>query len=322
MSDPQPRATQADTEAAAWHTRLGDRSVTAETLTEFYDWRRDPANDAAYRKVETVWAKARNLEGRPDIQAAVAEALARNKKPDHRALWIGAVVATAGAALAIGGLFWIQGRNAYETAVGEGRVVQLADGSTVRLDTGSSIRVTFSGDRRRVELEKGRALFTVAHDAARPFFVDADGTRVRAVGTIFDVRRAPTGVTVSMVSGLIDVTGDEIPGGQPKRLGAGQQVRVSPRGVTTRAVNIADATSWTQGRLVFRDTPLVDAVAEVNRYLTDKIILDPGPPQDAQVSGVFHTGDREAFVSAASELFRLKAASRADGSVHLSADQK
>lgn len=322
MSEPQPRMTKADAEAAAWHTQLGNRSVTTTEIEEFYDWRRDPANTEAYRKVETLWAKAKTLDGRPSIQGAVAEALARKRAPSRRTVWVGAIAATAGVVLAVGGTVWLQGRNHYVTAIGEERVVQLADGSSVRLDTGSSIKVMFSGSDRRVELETGRAMFTVAHDAARPFLVRSGDTQVRAVGTVFDVMRDGGTVTVSMVEGLVDVTGASIPAAEPQRLAAGQQVRLSARGRQTQTINVADTTSWAQGRLVFRDKPLADAVGEVNRYLTQKIVLAPSAPGDVPVSGVFLTGDRDAFVSAASELFQLTATTETDGSIRLSADKK
>ena len=322
MSDQQRRVAKADAEAASWHTRLANRSISTDTISEFYAWRQDSLNDEAYGKVQAMWSKAKTLEGRPDIQAAINDALARKKTPDRRGMWIGALVASTGIALAIGGTFWFQGRNAYATDVGEERVVQLDDGSTVRLDTGSSIKVAFSGGQRRVELEGGRALFNVAHDRSRPFVVLAGETQVRAVGTVFDVRRAETGVTVSMVSGLVEVTGPDLPAGPPKRLATGERALVSPRGLQTQTINVADATSWAEGRLVFRATPLNEAVAEVNRYLTDKIVLAPGTPVAQPLSGVFHTGDREAFVSAVCELFQLRATTNPDGSVRLTADKK
>ncbi len=321
MSDQQRRVAKADAEAASWHTRLANRSVSAEMISDFYAWRQDPVNEEAYARVQAMWAKAKVLEGRPDIQAAINDALARKKRPDRRAIWIGALVASTGIALAIGGTFWFQGRNAYATDVGEERLVQLDDGSTVRLDTGSSIKVAFSGGQRRVELQEGRALFTVAHDTSRPFVVLAGGTQVRAVGTVFDVRRAGAGVTVSMVSGLVEVSGPGLPGVPPRRLAAGQRALVSPQGLQTQTINVADATSWADGRLVFRGTPLGEAVEEVNRYLTDKIALAPGTPRSQPVSGVFHTSDREAFVSAVCELLQLTAETNPDGSVRLTTEK-
>ncbi len=87
-------------------------------------------------------------------------------------------------------MFWPQ---TYATGIGEQRSIVLADGSTVDLNSRSKIRIRFSSERRGVELIEGQALFKVAKDHARPFVVDSDGTRVRAVGTQFDVYRKRRG---------------------------------------------------------------------------------------------------------------------------------
>jgi len=57
-------------------------------------------------------------------------------------------------------------------------------------------RVRFTSNERTIDLLEGQALFRVAKDPARPFVVASDGTRVRAVGTQFDVYRRKTGTTV------------------------------------------------------------------------------------------------------------------------------
>ena len=85
------------------------------------------------------------------------------------------------------------------------------------------------------------------------------------------------------------------------------------------AANVPAATSWTVGRLTFENTPISVAVAEVNRYLPQKIVLDAGPAENVAVNGVFTTGDREAFVAATTDLFGLVARTQADGSVRLTA---
>jgi len=50
---------QAMHEAKAWLQRLGKTSITTAELYEFTDWRRDPANDAAYSAVEKDWMRSR-----------------------------------------------------------------------------------------------------------------------------------------------------------------------------------------------------------------------------------------------------------------------
>ena len=55
----------------------------------------------------------------------------------------------------------------------------------------------------------------------------------------------------------------------------------------------------------------------MNRYLTDKIELDDPGIRTVSINGVFLVGDRDAFVSAASDGLGLKPVPKADGSVGL-----
>lgn len=321
MAGPNVRVETADREAAAWHQRLGAPGVSTATIEEFFAWRQTLDNAEAYRRVELIWGQSAALAGDPAIGAAIDAALSRRGRAgDRRRAWapiIGLAAVGAAFALAFGGWSWIEARTVFSTSVGEQRVVQLADGSSVRLDTNSRIRVRFDGDRRLLELESGQALFTVAHDAARPFVVQAGEAVVTAVGTVFDVRREGQGASVTLVSGIVDIAARGM-ARRPERMTAGHEARVTAAGATTRVADVAIETSWTDGRIVFRGTPLSEAVAEVNRYLTVKVELDAARLAQAPVNGVFKTGDREAFVSTASEVFGLQVSIKPDGTVRLS----
>lgn len=323
MSKNKP-AELAEIEAAAWYARLGERRVTTQTIEDFFAWRAVPANAEAYRRVETVWAETGKISGSQAVADAIGAAMTRKGRGGGRQrrrrqprflIGVGAVAAAVALVVAVG--IWQESRTIYSTHVGEQRLVQLADGSTVRLDTGSRIRVRFAADQRLIELEGGQALFTVSHDAERPFVVQAGDTRVQALGTVFDVRREGADVRVTLVSGVVEVAESGV--SAPRRLSAGQQAVRTPDGVATRPVDVATETSWIDGRIVFQDTPLREAVSEVNRYLTAKIELEPGAMDGATVNGVFRTGDREAFVSTASAVLDLRVSEGPAGSVRLSA---
>jgi transmembrane sensor len=79
----------------------------------------------------------------------------------------------------------------------------------------------------------------------------------------------------------------------------------------------AAATAWTAGRLIFHDTPLRAAIAEVNRYGGHRIALDDDALADRRVDGVFEVGDTEAFVLAVTGLLDLSAVRGADGAIRL-----
>src|SRR6202042_1786963 len=93
----------------------------------------------------------------------------------------------------------------YATSLGEQRSIQFEDGSTVELNSRSKVRVKYSKQERDVELIEGQALFHVAHDVSRPFIVAVGPTRVRAVGTQFDVYKRSNGTVVTVVEGRVAV---------------------------------------------------------------------------------------------------------------------
>ena len=322
MSDPQSAAGAADREAAEWHVRLGERPVSAETLHAFKIWRETAGNAEAYRKVEALWRTTGSLSSDPDIQALTQATLRASKPQARRAgsrrLVPAALALVPVAAIAVALLLWLPTRGVYETEVGGRRTVALDDGTRVQLDTDTRLRVRFAAGERRIVLEQGQALFTVAHDAARPFRVEAGGTEVTALGTVFDVRREAVGAQVTLVQGVVAVTDARTEAGQ-WRLAPGQQVRTVRPDAAPVTVDPAVETSWSEGRLVFRDTPLGEAIAEVNRYLPDKIVLADRRISAVPVNGVFATGDREAFVAAVADLFDLTAQAEADGRVRLTA---
>ena len=314
MSDPEtPRAgrAHAEREAAAWFTRLSRRSITTQALGEFRAWKRDPSHRVAYGRVEELWRDAGDLAGDPEIAALCRQALERRPgrsaaggRERDRGLEISlslAITATFVLTLLVsfGSLPAV-----YTSGVGEQRSVRLEDGSVLRLDTDSRAVVAFGVRFRDVRLTRGQALLQVAHDPRRPFRVDANGTVVRALGTVFDVRLSGRDVGVVLLRGAVLVTS---PKGDRVMLRPGEGVRAVAGGLARPGpVDPHCAVSWAEGRLIFARTPLAAAVAEVNRYARVKIDLEAPDLAAAPVSGVFNTGDVGAVAAALSAEFGLQ----------------
>lgn len=296
-------------EAAAWFARLKKQDVPIADLEDFRVWRQAPGHREAYDEVDAFWRRSQAVKDDSDIRAAVKDA--RMNAASHRrrrGAILGLGVAMAGAVVAgvAGVAGWrIAGPQHYETGIGEQRLVRLADGSTVKLDADSRIDVRMSDHLRDIRLNRGRALFDVAHNAQRPFTVVAGETSVTALGTRFDVSRTGEGARVNLIRGSVEVRLATPTAARAWRLSPGQAVSTTDPTPAPRAVDMAAATSWTTGRLIFQATPLEQAVTEVNRYNKVKIILEVGAVARTPVSGAFDAGDTEAFVNAMAELNEL-----------------
>lgn len=337
-------------EAAEWFVTLREGEADVAVNAEFDAWlSRSPEHVRAYLDVVAIWtdvpgvsadstgdasaliAKARAEDNvrelvRPSNPSAIREekdnlsrTVPKPAPPVHaspannakrRPFLLAASVLIASLA---GGITWWQLNRAptYETEVGEQRSITLADGSRVDLNSQSRIRIRFSDTERAVDLQYGQGLFSVAKDPNRPFVVRSDTTSVRAVGTQFDVYRKPTGTTVTVLEGKVEVDDvrrtdraeradegrhergdDRATGRGPIALVAGEQVTVhAGEVVQPKAVNVTTATAWTQRQLIFESASLADVAQEFNRYNTQPLVIDDAQLEDFHISGVFSSAD-------------------------------
>jgi transmembrane sensor len=152
-------------------------------------------------------------------------------------------------------------------------VQRLPDGSVLHLNTDSAVTVRYSRTERLVSLDRGQALFEVAHQDQRRLRVQTDRAGVVAVGTQFDVYRKSGTTTVTVVEGSVEVYSGGAPpppGGEPSvRLNPGDQLNVGDRIGALRHVDAHAAVAWLQRQIAFEDEPLGEVAAEFNRYGPD-----------------------------------------------------
>jgi transmembrane sensor len=331
--------------ATEWVLRQEEGELSESNERRFADWlAEDPAHVAAYE--DALWAlrAVSHHAGEPEILALRHAALGARGSGGRIWRWTGAfglaLVALASLVLwtarpvdlasFMGNGPGIVGRPAdvnatdYHTDIGERSVVALPDGSVATLDTGSHIRVAYTGEERAVYLVKGQALFDVAHDKQVPFQVYAKGQRITAVGTIFNVRIEGEQVKVSMVEGSVKVRTLSSPGTrvaapvQELTLSAGElAVAETARPMVVRAIDARQVATWKGGLLVFNDTRLSEAVAEINRYNTQPIAIADIEVGAYRVSGVFKSNDPEFFSRAMAEVLPIQVVRASDGSLTL-----
>lgn len=285
-TDPIPRAIAQ--EAAAWVVRRDGGLLSPADAARFERWQRDPRHRAALERLESLWGglDAPVAAPLPPLRkAGRVPARAHAPRPKARSRKIAGAAIAASLALVMGGHFGDWGlrlRADHSTGAGERRTVELADGSTVTLDSRSAVSVDFEPGARKVRLLAGAALFQVAPDAARPFSVLAEGGSVTALGTAFAVREGDGLAHVTVTEHSVRVRGR----GGAVVVGEGQRADFSGTRLQGPVPADKGATAWARGRLVVADRPLGEVVAEIARYRRGFITVS-GPAAALRVSGVY-----------------------------------
>jgi transmembrane sensor len=192
----------------------------------------------------------------------------------------------------------------YTTGVGEQRVVRLDDGTRLSLNSGTCVVITYSDSERRVELVRGEAFFEVAHNAARPFIVTAGDQQVVAIGTSFVVRYEAARTAITLLDGSVRVSPATDVG---LTLAPGERVTFAAGG--SRRLDepkIEAVTAWRRGEVMLDSTQLEDAVAELNRYDKNTLIIDDPRIATLSISGIYHAGDSRGFAHTIAKLYGLE----------------
>lgn len=301
--------------AAEWMLRH-DRGLTAVEQDEFSQWlAADPRHGAAWAEQRWGWDELDRLAGlQASVHAVPDPDLLAPKRAVFPVRWLWPVLAAA-AAVALG-LFLRPGPAA--PAAPEAVVVfpparslalieqrTLPDGSVIELNRGAVVTEHYTAGERRVRLERGEAHFKVAKDAARPFYVEAGGMAVRAIGTAFNVRLDPASVEVLVTEGKVSVGSSATRGAPPAipQLGVNQRTVVSlapaapaPQVTAVPPAEIEARLAWQPRMLDFTNAPLPDIVAEFNRRNPVRLTLADATLNEVRLSALIRSDNVDGFV--------------------------
>ena len=290
--------------AADWVARISGEPVESDWLA-FEAWlEAAPSHRGSYDKALTLWL---DLDRQSDSLAATiadlddaADAPSASRIPRRAAAmwWGGAMTAVAAVAVTFAGLNPYHGAQPtiYATAKGERRAIDLADGTHVMLNGGSKIAVRLERHKREITLAQGEAAFEVVHDADRPFQVNVGDRVLRDIGTEFDVLRANGDITVTVRQGMVEVLRSKGANGSLS-LGPGARMlhHEGAFGSLVVPVSADDAFAWRTGRLIYRDRPLSEVAADLNRYGENRVRVDPAAGS-VRFSGVLAIDDQSVMV--------------------------
>lgn len=308
MLDIDPISQTARDQAIAWLLRLRDAPADAQSRRAFAAWlAADPAHQTAYRQVQAQWDWMEPLKQQsfPARDAALRYRPTARQSFGRKSLIYGAAATVfLGVGLAIfSPQGWYGFPHSYNTAKGQRQVVALSDGSELELNTDTEVRVHFNHAQRHVDLIRGEAFFKVIHNADRPFSVQAGNLSVRDIGTAFDVYKQADQVSVAVQEGVVEMSSQ----GESHELTAGQQLAYSDdkRFVPATANDIAAATAWRQGQLIFNGRRLVEVLAEIGRYHDMQIRLPDPKLAELRVNGSFRTAQLDSMLNAVATLLPI-----------------
>lgn len=293
----QPVSAQVLDAAIAWQLCLDCGNGSPEERSEFEKWY------AAHEEHARAWQQL----GMLDQHFSNAHAPARNALlKSHSALQqrmrklgqgLASVALVCSLVLFAGNAhlplnYWMADQR---TATGEQRLLQLADGTLINLNTHSAVDVRFDDKTRLVVLHEGEILVQTGHDDPRPFIVQTADGRLRALGTRFLVKREDNGTRLSVLQSRVaahpESRSDE------QIYSAGQQVLMQRDGLGQQLAVNPGIDAWTRGMLVLDNVRLADMVRELGRYHRGHLGVD-SQVADLRISGSFPLNNSQQALNA------------------------
>ena len=137
---------------------------------------------------------------------------------------------------------------------------------------------------------------------------------IRDVGTQFEVRSRGDALSVTVAQGEVEVRPQAPGAGKTYLLTAGERLAIGQGGAeAVRFVDPQETFSWRSGRLVYRNQPLGDVVADLNREFAGQITLGDPALARIPITGVIVLDNPQAVTTRLSLMLPIKSVPSAQG---------
>jgi ferric-dicitrate binding protein FerR (iron transport regulator) len=151
----------------------------------------------------------------------------------------------------------------------------LPDGTTGYLNSGSTLSYPVAFNKTRKVSLTGEAYFDVVHNEKSPFIVKTRELNVRVLGTTFNVISYPGEATEEIIlqTGKVKVLDNA--GKTLTELNPDQRLIVNHEDLTAKRSTViaSQYTSWTEGKLVFRNEDMKQVAQRLSRWYNAEIVL-------------------------------------------------
>ena len=287
MNSPAPDVRQAVRAAAQWLALLESGGATEQDRANLQRWRETSANH------EIAWQRAQTLRQRfADLPSTLALSSLDRPDPARRVLLkraLGAVALVPAAWLISRQLPLDVWRADLHTATGERKKVQLADGSSLQLNTASAVDVDLPN--RRVKLVEGEMSLNVPGTA--PLTIHTRFGQVIVSQSEVCVHQDAHACRISVFSGAVQLQPLQ---GAALALRAGQQVNLQAAGVgEVQGFDVLQP-GWREGVLMANNQPLGDFLRELDTYRPGVLRWEP-ELEALSVTGSFRLDDTDRILS-------------------------
>ncbi|WP_224790944.1 FecR domain-containing protein [Pseudomonas fluorescens] len=286
-SPPSAEARQVVRAAAQWLALMESGAANDRDRANLQHWR------DSHPSHEQAWQKAQLLRQRfADLPSTLAMASLDRPQASRRQVLkraVGAVALVPTAWLISRQLPLDAWRADLRTATGEGKKVQLADGSSLQLNTASAVDIDLK--HRRLTLVEGEIALNVP--GTSPLTIQTHFGQVVVSQSQVCVRQGQTGCKVSVLKGAVQL--------QPLRgpvfsLRAGQQVSLLAAGAGAVEPFDVLAPGWRDGVLMAQNQPLGDFLRELGSYRPGVLRWEPAL-ESLRVTGSFRLEDTDRILS-------------------------
>lgn len=278
-------------EAAQWLALLQSGEAGMAERAAFEAWR---VADPRHQHVIEQMGGGLNLLRNPNLRTLPRSSLLHSlNAPSSRRRFISGSLSVLGIALLAGLLGrrygWLPETGELATGTGERRDFTLADGSALTLNARSRVVPLFDHQQRLLALRSGELLVDVAKDSARPFVVETEHGRMRALGTKFLVQHNEEATRLVMLHSQVEVVSA---GGARQVVQAGESLLFNGAGLLSLERSNGQESAWVQGRLEVRDRPLREVIDSLRRYRRGILHLSPDVA-DLRLSGLYPLDDSD-----------------------------
>lgn len=272
-------------------------------------------NEDYFIEIKRIWdlsIKTKPLS-QVDLKVSLRNFKSELNKDIYKTSWLKSPWLRNVAALFFLGLltFWIYSENnaiKYLTKNSNGHIdsLVLSDGSKIMLaeQTIVSYPTKFENEERSVTLVKGQAFFQVSKDAKHPFKVLIRQSKVKVLGTSFNINYTHSNINLSVKTGRVMFSPNS--NSNASILGANEAISYDYLKNTIEMENGTNSKSWLTKELSFVDMPLTEVCEQLSDYYHVKITLVDKTHSANKFNATFKDSSLEEVLTVLKETYQIQ----------------